>query len=155
MLSDSRNGDEFPYTYACLKSQDIRHAFLYALQLKSDSTKQEADFFSRPLFPVPVSQANQFILHPASVPYEPHPIPQTNPIKFAQELLSTFSTSLGEVALIPSTGGVFTVDIVYAASQEPSLSSTAVTGEEQQRQPIRTQMKRLWDRKTEGGFPGE
>ncbi|RDH17987.1 hypothetical protein M747DRAFT_241918 [Aspergillus niger ATCC 13496] len=46
---------------------------------------------------------------------------------FAQELLSTFSTQLGEVALVPATGGVFTdVDITGTI---------------------------LWDRKTNGGFP--
>lgn len=35
-------------------------------------------------------------------------------VQFAQELLSTFSTSLGEIALIPSTGGVFIVDLTYS-----------------------------------------
>lgn len=62
---------------------------------------------------------------------------------FAQELLSTFSTSLGEVALQPSTGGVFTIEILYlstpshiADAEEPHLLS-----------------KILWDRKTENGFP--
>ncbi|KAH8658732.1 Rdx type Seleno protein, partial [Tricladium varicosporioides] len=47
---------------------------------------------------------------------------------FAQELLSTFSTSLGEVALQPSTGGTF-------------------------RAPATIQKHLLWDRKAEGGFP--
>ncbi|EEY22650.1 selenoprotein W family protein [Verticillium alfalfae VaMs.102] len=56
---------------------------------------------------------------------------------FAQELLSTFSTSLGEVALIPSTGGTFTVTITTAADADPASTST----------------KTLWDRKTDGGFP--
>ncbi|KAH6653848.1 Rdx family-domain-containing protein, partial [Truncatella angustata] len=45
---------------------------------------------------------------------------------YAQELLSTFSTSLGEVALQPSTGGTFVATI---------------------------QTRTLWDRKTDGGFP--
>ncbi|KAL9105104.1 MAG: hypothetical protein Q9163_000022 [Psora crenata] len=58
---------------------------------------------------------------------------------FGQELLSTFPASLGEVSLIPTTGGVFTVDIVYAVS---------VSGEQQQ---VRT--AQLWDRKSDGGFP--
>lgn len=49
---------------------------------------------------------------------------------FAQELLSTFGPALGEVALQPATGGVFTVSI-----QTSEIS------------------KILWDRKTEGGFP--
>jgi predicted Rdx family selenoprotein len=63
------------------------------------------------------------------------PANTTSP-KFAQELLSTFSTSLGEVALIPATGGIFTVTIT-----NPSTTSTS------------TETKLLWDRKTEGGFP--
>ncbi|KAJ5688641.1 hypothetical protein N7462_003033 [Penicillium macrosclerotiorum] len=60
---------------------------------------------------------------------------------FAQELLSTFSTDLGEVALVPRTGGVFTVTIWHARP-----SSTAGT--------IETQETLLWDRKRDGGFPG-
>lgn len=55
---------------------------------------------------------------------------------YAQELLSTFSTALGEVALQPATGGTFVVDIV-----------TAATAQSQPQQRI------LWDRKTDGGFP--
>ncbi|MGZ9723305.1 SelT/SelW/SelH family protein [Rhizobium miluonense] len=45
----------------------------------------------------------------------------------AQELLLTFTDSLGEVALIPGTGGVFEIHI---------------DGE------------LLWERKRDGGFPG-
>ncbi|KAJ5807825.1 hypothetical protein N7474_009094 [Penicillium riverlandense] len=45
---------------------------------------------------------------------------------FAQELLSTFSTDLGEVALVPVTGGVFTVTIWHASSQMPTGSGTEV-----------------------------
>ncbi|MFU0505014.1 Rdx family protein [Pseudaminobacter sp. NGMCC 1.201702] len=44
----------------------------------------------------------------------------------AQELLSTFGQDLGEVALVPGTGGIFTV---------------ACDGE------------LIWDRKRDGGFP--
>lgn len=44
----------------------------------------------------------------------------------AQELLSTFGTDLGEVALVPGTGDVFRID--YAGQT-------------------------LWDRKVDGGFP--
>ena len=44
----------------------------------------------------------------------------------AQELLSTFGTELGEVALVPGTGGVFTI---------------ACDGE------------MIWDRSQDGGFP--
>ncbi|KAF7530026.1 hypothetical protein PCG10_005001 [Penicillium crustosum] len=57
---------------------------------------------------------------------------------FAQELLSTFGTDLGEVALVPKTGGVFTVTIWHG---------TMVDGE------ITTQESILWDRKRDGGFP--
>lgn len=53
--------------------------------------------------------------------------------QFAQELLSTFNLSLGEVALQPSTGGVFIVKMYH--------------GE------VQTEGKVLWDRKTDGGFP--
>ncbi|KAF2671374.1 hypothetical protein BT63DRAFT_423582 [Microthyrium microscopicum] len=59
---------------------------------------------------------------------------------FGQELLSTFGTSIGEIALIPTTGGIFTVHLTYAA---PTLSSSDVT----------QQTVLLWDRKSEGGFP--
>ncbi|KAH0538775.1 hypothetical protein FGG08_004663 [Glutinoglossum americanum] len=59
--------------------------------------------------------------------------------KYAQELLSTFPTVLGEVALVPATGGLFLVEIQYLATTEGGV------GQEQ--------VKRLWDRKTEGGFP--
>ncbi|KAJ0160051.1 hypothetical protein CTA2_8637 [Colletotrichum tanaceti] len=55
---------------------------------------------------------------------------------FAQELLSTFSTSIGEVALQPSTGGTFTVTLTHFPSGAETISTTI-----------------LWDRKTEGGFP--
>ncbi|AOB31161.1 hypothetical protein AKI39_11295 [Bordetella sp. H567] len=44
----------------------------------------------------------------------------------AQELLSTFGTDLGEVALLPGTGGIFQVHCDGAL---------------------------LWDRKAQGGFP--
>ena len=44
----------------------------------------------------------------------------------AQELLSTFGTDLGEVALVPGTGGVFAVTCGDAL---------------------------LWERKRDGGFP--
>ncbi|KAI1304405.1 Rdx family-domain-containing protein [Xylaria venustula] len=66
--------------------------------------------------------------------------------KFAQELLSTFSTSLGEVALQPATGGVFVVEIHYTA--DPSATRT----DDDNTSPA-TQHRVLWDRKTDGGFP--
>lgn len=73
-----------------------------------------------------------------------------NKKKFAQELLSTFSTSLGEVALQPATGGVFTVTIATAPASPPPPSSSrgpaaAAT--------TTTTSRVLWDRKADGGFP--
>lgn len=44
----------------------------------------------------------------------------------AQELLSTFGTEIGEVALIPDTGGIFQIHCDGVL---------------------------IWDRKTDGGFP--
>ncbi|KAH8737950.1 Rdx family-domain-containing protein [Ilyonectria robusta] len=58
---------------------------------------------------------------------------------FAQELLSTFSTALGEVALQPSTGGTFVVAITHAAGGQGDASSLST--------------KVLWDRRIDGGFP--
>ncbi|KAH7079151.1 Rdx family-domain-containing protein [Paraphoma chrysanthemicola] len=60
---------------------------------------------------------------------------------FGQELLSTFGNQIGEIALIPATGGLFTVDLTYvpAAVQEgEDATLTKVL---------------LWDRKAKGGFP--
>jgi selT/selW/selH-like putative selenoprotein len=58
---------------------------------------------------------------------------------FAQELLSTFGTSIGEVALIPATGGLFTVHLTHV----PPGSEEGTQAEDML----------LWDRKAEGGFP--
>ena len=55
---------------------------------------------------------------------------------FAQELMSTFGTDIGEVALIPATGGIFTVYLTY----KPDAGAE-------------TQQVLLWDRKAENGFP--
>ncbi|KAM4060231.1 rdx family protein [Hirsutella rhossiliensis] len=65
---------------------------------------------------------------------------------YAQELLSTFSLSLGEVALQPSTGGTFVVAIQHRPQQPAGAvvaTSTATT----------TTNKVLWDRRVDGGFP--
>ncbi|NDW05860.1 SelT/SelW/SelH family protein [Jiella pacifica] len=48
----------------------------------------------------------------------------------AQELLSTFGPDLGEVALVPGTGGVFEIRYQDAAGEAM-----------------------IWDRKADGGFP--
>ncbi|KAK3302013.1 Rdx family-domain-containing protein [Chaetomium strumarium] len=61
---------------------------------------------------------------------------------YAQELLSTFSTSLGEVALQPGTGGVFVVEITHSSSSANSADEEAAT-----RRTV------LWDRKVDVGFP--
>lgn len=58
---------------------------------------------------------------------------------FGQELLSTFGTSIGEIALIPATGGLFEVRLTY---KDPTGSSDAAAQE-----------VLIWDRKAEGGFP--
>lgn len=85
--------------------------------------------------------------------------------QFAQELLSTFSTSIGEVALVPSTGGVFVIDITHVVvstdtnDRDDSTSTQSgggggggtVLSNIQSTKQITT---RLWDRKVDGGFPG-
>jgi selT/selW/selH-like putative selenoprotein len=58
-----------------------------------------------------------------------------------QELLSTFGTSIGEIALIPATGGLFTVKLYYLAETT------------QQTMDGRLSEVLIWDRKRDGGFP--
>ena len=80
--------------------------------------------------------------------------------QFAQELLSTFSTSLGEVALVPSTGGVFVIDITHVVVSTTHTSTQSdggvlsLTLKDERNIPQTTQTTRLWDRKVDGGFPG-
>ncbi|KAL7920492.1 Rdx family domain-containing protein [Trichoderma austrokoningii] len=62
---------------------------------------------------------------------------------YAQELLSTFSLSLGEVALQPSTGGTFIVTIYHSSAESSSSSSD----------PPSVQSTVLWNRKIDEGFP--
>ncbi|KAL4816134.1 Rdx family-domain-containing protein [Aspergillus spinulosporus] len=71
---------------------------------------------------------------------------------FAQELLSTFNTDIGEIALIPRTGGIFTMTIF------PSISaSTSTTSDSQSNSESESHFSKegtiLWDRKRDGGFP--
>jgi predicted Rdx family selenoprotein len=93
--------------------------------------------------------------------------------QYAQELLSTFSLDIGEVALQPATGGVFTVDITVAAAPpaQQASSSTDPAGVSNNDKPtpapttttttttttatadIETKTIRLWDRKRDAGFP--
>ncbi|CZT24778.1 related to selenoprotein domain protein [Ramularia collo-cygni] len=54
---------------------------------------------------------------------------------FGQELLSTFGTTVGEIALIPATGGIFTVHLTHK------------TGGDKVEEVL------IWDRKAENGFP--
>lgn len=58
---------------------------------------------------------------------------------FGQELLSTFGTAIGEIALIPASGGIFTVYLTHVPP-----------GSEENTQPEEIL---LWDRKAEEGFP--
>lgn len=88
--------------------------------------------------------------------------------QYAQELLSTFSTTLGEVSLIPATGGIFTITLLHRPSQLPpppnptafstqpdlstSLSTTSFPDTRYLPRPLPTEVV-IWDRKTDGGFP--
>ncbi|RQM08130.1 hypothetical protein DH86_00000573, partial [Scytalidium sp. 3C] len=65
------------------------------------------------------------------------------PKQFAQELLSTFNTDLGEVALQPSTGGTFIVTL-YNGGEASTTHDGAL---------MNVQSHLIWDRKAEGGFP--
>ncbi len=74
--------------------------------------------------------------------------------------MSTFASSLGEVALQPSTGGTFTVSVTHAplpASAIPAATRDDGDGEERHEARAETTTTTtttlLWDRKTEGGFP--
>lgn len=60
---------------------------------------------------------------------------------FGQELLSTFGTTIGEIALIPATGGIFTVHLSYSPQSADDHSNKD------------TKHVLIWDRKAEGGFP--
>ncbi|ETI25785.1 hypothetical protein G647_02559 [Cladophialophora carrionii CBS 160.54] len=69
---------------------------------------------------------------------------------FAQELLQTFSTSIGEIALIPVTGGIFTVKMTHATSSTAqSIAETAPSSDA----TVRVTETVIWDRKIDGGFP--
>lgn len=58
-----------------------------------------------------------------------------------QELLSTFGNSIGEIALIPATGGLFTVHLSYIADDTLQIKDSAPSE------------VLIWDRKRDGGFP--
>ncbi|KAF2192628.1 hypothetical protein K469DRAFT_731119 [Zopfia rhizophila CBS 207.26] len=67
------------------------------------------------------------------------PMDVKSSIRFGQELLSTFQTQIGEIALIPATGGLFTVELTYAPEKDG--------------QDVSAKKVLLWDRKAHGGFP--
>ena len=71
---------------------------------------------------------------------------------FAQELLSTFSTSLGEVALLPSTGGTFVIK-VYHASPLEDIAEGYIEGRLRGPKTGSVIESIIWDRKVDGGFP--
>jgi predicted Rdx family selenoprotein len=77
--------------------------------------------------------------------------------------MSTFGLQIGEIALIPATGGLFTVELVRTliarhlhckADLEietyipPNASRKDGEGDGEVEEVL------LWDRKAEGGFPG-
>ncbi|KAF7934236.1 uncharacterized protein EAE97_008596 [Botrytis byssoidea] len=75
---------------------------------------------------------------------------------FAQELLSTFGTDIGEVALQPSTGGTFVVELFTDANASKNAASQK-EGEAEENvdevKEVKILKHTLWDRKSEGGFP--
>ncbi|ATZ54375.1 hypothetical protein BCIN_10g03830 [Botrytis cinerea B05.10] len=75
---------------------------------------------------------------------------------FAQELLSTFGTDIGEVALQPSTGGTFIVELFTDANVNKNATShvEGETGKSvDEAKEVKVLKHTLWDRKSEGGFP--
>lgn len=63
--------------------------------------------------------------------------------------MSTFGLAIGEIALVPSTGGLFSVALTYKPL--PEQGDKLPHDEQQQDLEVRTVL--LWDRKAEGGFP--
>ncbi|RDW83221.1 hypothetical protein BP5796_04712 [Coleophoma crateriformis] len=86
------------------------------------------------------------------IPWSPVSSDLTEWASFAQELLSTFSTSLGEVALQPSTGGTFTIHLYHLPTDANVLGEISLDTNVE-KLPLKVQKSLLWDRKTEGGFP--
>ena len=79
----------------------------------------------------------------------------------AGELLQTFASEVGEVALRPGTGGIFRVEASgpgVAADETvaaPTASgSDAAAGDGAAKSPTSaTDLQLVWDRKARGGFP--
>ena len=84
---------------------------------------------------------------------------------YAQELLQTFSTTIGEIALIPTAGGIFEVRLftasVSTSKARPTIpeatlegSTSGIEGSEMEEAgKLEVQETLIWDRKAEGGFP--
>lgn len=83
---------------------------------------------------------------------------------YAQELLQTFGTTLGEVALVPSTGGTFIITLTHHPIQPEngelgdggrgdSRGQEAGKDEGQGDGEVGIQRTVIWDRKVDGGFP--
>ncbi|KIW65768.1 hypothetical protein PV04_07995 [Phialophora macrospora] len=69
---------------------------------------------------------------------------------FAQELLQTFGTSIGEIALIPATGGTFTVKMTHVINDTPQSIAEAPPSSDA---TVKVGDTVIWDRKVDGGFP--
>ena len=70
---------------------------------------------------------------------------------FAQELLQTFSTSLGEVALLPCTGGTFVIKLFHLPTAREQDGDRSMESKDDK--DIEVMETVIWDRKVEGGFP--
>lgn len=71
---------------------------------------------------------------------------------YAQELLQTFSTSLGEVALLPSTSGTFVIKLYHVKGQSATGNSDQQP-ESNSGDSLQIQETLIWDRKVNNGFP--
>ncbi|CAD6456382.1 2c68bb95-822a-4f30-9bba-20bc9c602c4b [Sclerotinia trifoliorum] len=72
---------------------------------------------------------------------------------FAQELLSTFGNDIGEVALQPSTGGIFIVELFTNANATGNAGGEAEKNAKEGEKEVKILKHTLWNRKSEGGFP--
>lgn len=77
-----------------------------------------------------------------------------NVFQFAQELLTTFGTAIGEIALVPATGGLFSVTLTYRPPGNAISDEHGSAAQTQQNNSnVQTITVPLWDRKADGGFP--
>lgn len=79
---------------------------------------------------------------------------------YAQELLQTFGTTLGEVALQPATGGTFVVTLFHhqrpsrrIGSGDDQQQEDVKEGDQDGQEVLEVQRTVVWDRKVDGGFP--